>query len=72
MKPKPKTELALVTTIPGLRYVTFYATRDAAEVVAEFGDVQPYDEVKDKYTATIDARYDFDEVVAYLQEYGKK
>ena len=72
MKPKPKTELALNTIIPSLGYTTFYATRDAAEMVAEFGDVKPYDEVKDKYTAIIDARYDFDEVISYLKGYGKQ
>lgn len=73
-RPQPKKELAVLqiihSTMSGIRVICFSATQEAAKDVEEFGRVRPGSN-KDAYLyrLDVDPRYDFEEVVAYLQNY---
>ncbi len=63
-------EVAVDEVIQLQNYVTFWATPDAAQEFTQFGTVCPWKDIANKYHICIDKRYDFDEVVDYLQNYG--
>jgi hypothetical protein len=54
--------------MPSLGVIYFYATNDAIDDFREFGFVRP-GENKNYYCLEVDARYDFDEVLKYIQNY---
>ena len=68
MKPKIKQEVAITTIHPSHRVIYFYASRDAANEFAEFGTVGQGGAVN-LYCLIVDARFDFDEVLAYIKGY---
>ena len=70
-KPEMKTEVAIDFAGPVTRTIYFYSTEDAVTEFYSFGLVEPNGSQPDYYRLTVDARYDFDEVVAYIERYGK-
>ena len=68
-KPKPKREAAVEWVGESIRTIYFYASRDACEDIAGFGDVEELTG-KERYSIRVDARYDFQEVVDYIKNYG--
>jgi hypothetical protein len=74
-KPQRKREVALISTSTypsGLRSISFCASPEAAQEVGEFGTLSTWDSVKDCYQLTVDPRFDFDEVVRFIEEYDSQ
>jgi hypothetical protein len=71
-RPQPKRELAVLQFIHtpkvGTRSIYFAATQEAMEDVKKFGLVSA-GIGKDGYLLTVDPRYDFEEVLSYLEHY---
>jgi len=70
-KPQPKTEVAINSCVPSLRYMTIFASADAATEFKDFGSLT-LDKLIGWYTLFVDPRFDFDEVVAYIENYDKE
>ena len=68
MKPQLKREVAVDGYVKSVGMIYFYASSDAAAEFSEFGSLHK-DEHSEKYTLLIDRRFDFDEVLAYIQNY---
>lgn len=68
IKPKPKREVSITTIAPTFRSIYFYASEDAVNDFRSFGSVTSMG--KESYRLEVDARYDFQEVVEYIQNYG--
>lgn len=68
-KPQPKREMAIEVVHKTDRFIVFVATPDAAGDMAQYGQLYP--RTAGRYVLYVDARYDFDEVVAYIERYGK-
>ena len=71
-KPKMKKEIALDCAIQtSLSWsIYFYASQDAVVDVSTFGKVTSLQSKGDWYLLEVDRRFDFNEVVAYIQNYG--
>lgn len=69
-KPQMKREVAIVFHYEPLRQVTFYATADAVTEFKEYGNIRTDPDRSECYILIVDARYDFGEVLAYIQNYG--
>jgi hypothetical protein len=69
-KPKIKKELAVRDYNERYRWIAVNATNDAIQEYAEFGDVHCID--REKYTLQVDARFDFEEVLAWMQSHGEE
>lgn len=69
--PRMKRELAVIQAVNAaggvIRSIWFDATPDAAEDMRQFGVLLSHG---NRYNLLVDARYDFDEVVAYMESYG--
>jgi len=65
-KPKPKKEVAVGTISEKERVVFFNASRDAAGDFAEFGFITEFETC---YLLFVDRRFDFNEVVTYMENY---
>lgn len=70
-KPVMKQEVAIQGYNETFRVITFYATQDAVTEFEGFGRIKNFDDIRDKYNLYMDARFDFAEVLAYIQNYGK-
>lgn len=70
MTPKMKSEIAI--SYLGKSIIDFFATPDAASDMAQFGKVTQAQDQPNKYWLYVDARYDFQEVVAYIENYVRK
>ncbi len=70
-KPVMKSEVGVDMVIKVISEINFYATEDAVTEFSEFGLVQKINLGSHYYKLTVDSRYDFDEVVAYMKSYGK-
>jgi len=68
-KPTLKAEVAIDMIFPAGRFIILYATTDAASEFSEFGDIHA--EGKGRYHLFVDARYDFDEVIAFIRNYNE-
>lgn len=68
-KPQPKREMAIRWANKGMRYISVNASSDAAAELTEYG-LLVSGQRKSCYILYVDARYDFDEVVAYIESYG--
>ena len=68
-KPRPEREVAIRATNKEVYFITFNASPDAITELAEFGRIYP---VEGYYELYVDRRYDFDEVVAYIENYGQE
>jgi len=64
-RPTIKGEVAVATTVPDIYFVAFWATPDAASDFARFGQLEPL--LDNRYALFVDRRYDFDEVMQYIQ-----
>jgi hypothetical protein len=70
-KPQMKKEAAIKPM--AAYFILFYATQEAADVFSEFGHIRPKaDGINNLYAMDIDARYDKDEVVEYIDNYGNQ
>ena len=68
-RPRMKCEMAIGYSIKEQRFISVHATRDAAAQLEGFGTI--YNDGNGKYSLTVDPRYDFDEVMAWISSYGK-
>lgn len=66
-KPKPKMEARIVFARD--RGIMMNASKDAIEDFREFGPIV-FLETQNLYWLTVDARYSFNEVIEYIEEYG--
>lgn len=70
-KPVMKQEVKVFVAITVARMIVFYATDDAVTEFDSFGMIRKYDNERNKYSLYVDYRYEFSEVLAYIQNYGK-
>ena len=72
-KPQPKSEVAIYYAIDVARDICVYASPDALGDLKEFGRLWQ-DSGKENepslWHISVDARYDFQEVVDYIKNYG--
>jgi hypothetical protein len=69
-KPVPQKEVAIDMIVRMLGLIVFYASNDAITEFAQFGHIVKHTETPEKYDLFVDARYDFDEVVKFIESYG--
>jgi hypothetical protein len=69
-KPIPKREVAVYTVIQAVRQINFHATNDAVTEFDEFGTRVDAGGILGGYSLYVDSRYDFDEVLAFIEGYG--
>jgi hypothetical protein len=67
--PEHKAEFAVYLVLPDVRAVYFNASPDVAMALAPFGDLGDLFGNNDSWSLYVDARFDFTEVVAYLQSW---
>jgi len=65
-KPQPKKEIKIEFVLSS--YISFFATPDAASEMEKFGKVTIYR--TNHYGLQVDGRFDFQEVVDYINRYG--
>ena len=70
--PMLKKEVAIDVLLPESRCIYFFASTDAAEEFRSFGRLRPDVGARQYYCLWVDARYNFDEVLAYIQNYDKE
>ena len=63
--PRMKQEVAIDWHDKNQRIIYLFATVDAKLTIQKFGDIDHAGETN-QYRLSVDARYDFDEVVAYI------
>ena len=68
-KPVMKKEVEIDNFSRMMRTIYFYATNDAASDFAEYGYIEKYI-YPNSYRLIVDARFNFDEVVEYIKNYG--
>lgn len=77
-KPMTKKEVTVTEYFKESRIIHLYASRDAAQGFTEFGtlwtgaDLGSANPPPDYYMLIVDARFDFDEVIEYIQNYETK
>ncbi len=70
--PTMQSEVKIDHAIAGSVHVIYlYASPDAAADFGRFGLIERWTAKPDYYQLDVDARYDFAEVVAYIEAYGK-
>lgn len=69
-KPQMKREVAVVFYYEPIRHISFCATADAVTDFEEYGDITPDPSRSECYILEVDCRYDFGEVLAFIQNYG--
>lgn len=69
-KPIMKKEVAVDTVATSVRAITFYSTQDASIEFEQFGRLKPLEGYRDEYLLIVDARFDLQEVLAYIEAYG--
>ena len=70
-KPTMQREVAIDWIYKGRRIVYFFSSPDAKLAFADFGDIHPSGHT-DQYCLQVDPRFEFDEVVLYIENYGKE
>ena len=70
LKPQPKKEVAIAGQNESVRHIAFYASADALEDFKEFGIISQALNDKERYSLMVDARYDFNEVLAYIENWN--
>jgi hypothetical protein len=71
-KPAPKTEVTINSVHHHVRMIFFDATADAASDFAEFGTLSSPEKTSSGYLLFVNGRFDFDEVVQYIENYAKQ
>ena len=69
-KPEKKRVVAIDYKAEPGYWVSFYANATVTDCAREFGSVEPAGGITDKWLLTVDKRYDFDEVVAWLESFN--
>ena len=69
-KPIMKKEVAISYFMKLVREIVFYSTDDAATEFERYGQLTQDETISDKYRLAVDPRFDFDEVVEYVESYG--
>jgi hypothetical protein len=69
-KPVPMKEVAIDLIVHPMRLIVFYASSDSITEFVQFGHVEAISEIPERYDLFVDARYDFNEVVDYIENYG--
>jgi hypothetical protein len=69
-KPEMKREVGVRSSSLDNRHIMFYATEDAVEDFREYGYVLDYVVDSSLHSLTVDARFDFQEVLDYISNYG--
>lgn len=67
-KPTMKRSVAIVQKSQEAIY--FYANQNIAALAADYGTIEKQPHLKDFYCLKVDAWYDYDEVVTYLEGLG--
>lgn len=67
-KPTPKKEVGVLFASKAARHIRFNSTEDAVTEFLSFGKLTI--DGRESYSLFVDSRYDFDEVLAYIQNYG--
>jgi hypothetical protein len=70
-RPTMKKEVAISVVSETVRAIYFYATQDAASEFAEFGQMGNANGTN-HYRLEVDARFDFQEVVSFIRDYGSQ
>ena len=65
-----KREVAVEVALESVCQIIFYCTDDAISEFSQYGDLSKYFDTPQKYTLHVDARFDFEEVVKYIEGYG--
>lgn len=68
-KPRIQKELAVSDFNEKYRWIAVGATNDAIQEYAEFGRIMRHED--ERYTLYVDARFDFNEVLAWMQAHGE-
>lgn len=68
-KPTPKKEVVVFYHSEISKMIVIYSTADAITEFAEFGHIATFPN-SSQYTLFVDARYDFLEVLSYIENYG--
>ena len=71
-KPKMKRSLVVDFILEDDGYITFFTARGIADELSVFGHMYPFDNIPNKYTLRIDPRYNFGEVLDYIQNYSNE
>ena len=66
-KPKMKKDVFVESAFEVTGYIAFFATKKIADNASEFGHMYPIGDVPNKYALNVDPRYDFGEVLDYIQ-----
>ena len=69
-KPQMKREVSVTFHHEGVREIAFYSTPDAVTEFWQYGCVISSDKLRNYYRLIVDARYDFAEVLEFIQNYG--
>lgn len=67
-KPVMKKEIGIFVAVKSVRFISGSGTNDALSELGEFGVVSTFE--KDRFSILVDPRFDFDEVVAFIENYG--
>ncbi len=65
--PEMKRKVAITNVLTSSNTISFSADCDLAEHLGRFGKVNPVNDFANNYWICVDARYDLDEVVAYIE-----
>jgi hypothetical protein len=68
-KPVMKREVGVRLYVRSMRMIVFYSTDDALTEFSEFGQIESGD-TDNTCRLWVDSRFDFDEVLKYIEEYG--
>jgi hypothetical protein len=72
-KPAMKREVAIRDVLPITKTLYFFASQDALSDLEEFGMIRRLPVLGNNvYELLVDPRFDFDEVVRWIEEYGGK
>lgn len=69
-KPVQKRKAAVRLVSKAANMILFNATEEAAAEFESFGEMELVRNVSGYYSLFVDARYDFDEVLAFIEAYG--
>ena len=68
-KPEKKRKVAVSWSNKGMGVIRFYASADVAKEFEGYGDLKLRED-GGECRLIVDPRYDFDDVLSYLQNYG--
>ena len=69
-KPTLKREVAVSLVLRSINAIGFHATDDAVTEFEQFGVLTEALAISGGYRLYVDSRYDFDEVLAFIENYG--